>query len=211
MMKTLTRRDFLKLAGIGAAGTAAALALASCGKKDEGTTGGAATGGTTGTTGGTTSAGGAAVGDRADTEGVSEGGSGAADSSRTSSITVLLSMAPDTHPWFETWRSTATFPYFVAQHLADVDYETGELHGVVAKELIWNEDKTAVDIKLYDNITDSDGNPFTANDLHWMYHDIFAADAAYEKQRLHRGKLLQQDPCGAAQTGRHFCLCPHPD
>ncbi len=34
-MKTLTRRDFLKICGIGAAGTAATLALTSCGEKEE--------------------------------------------------------------------------------------------------------------------------------------------------------------------------------
>ncbi len=59
----LTRRDFLKYAGVGAAGTAAALALASCAKDD--TTGGTTTGTTTG---GTTSTG-TTTGGTASTEG----------------------------------------------------------------------------------------------------------------------------------------------
>lgn len=164
-MTKLTRRDFLKLAGIGAT-SAAVLALAGCGSSGNG--GGESTGGNGGTTGGGKTNTGA---------GTASGGSTGGTPDREIVFRIQIPEDPGTFDPNMTDNNGTSATH--AQIYENLFYTLDggiTMNGILAKG--FEKDETATEptyvIEIFDNIYDSDGNHITAEDVAFSFNQCIA-------------------------------------
>lgn len=195
MRNYLSRRDFLKVLGLGSAGAAAALALAGCagdttGTTTGGTTGGTTTGGSTGTTtGGTgtevagdnivldTSAGTdktmSVIGDYAVTTGdLLSGDELAAAVSTKDTLTIRIDGDPSTFEGAKAVSNALICGSFCEAKLQTTTYDKNMADVVgfndrytVGVSAELDEDEMGVTMGIREGVTWSDGTPFTIEDV----------------------------------------------
>ncbi len=147
-MNTLTRRDFLKFSALTGAAAAAGLALAGCAKGGE-------TGGETGTTTGGTTTGGTTTGGEGGSVPAGDGWFDMNDGG-LSTLTPFVTNGGRDHPHWKMFY----------ERLAVMTYER-ELAPLIASD--WStEDNLTYNINIKENITDSEGNHITADDIVWF-------------------------------------------
>ncbi len=185
-MKTLTRRDFLKVASIGSASAAALLALASCGSKG-GETAGSSAGTNTNTGTGTNAS--ASTGSTASNATVIEDVQQAAAETVETESDILDELTIGMGGFYTSLAPVRNGNYqwqiFVRYLFDRVIYRTGDRRyiGQGAKEWSVADDGVTYTVELYDYITDAEGNPVTAEDVVWMIEESIAAKqkACYAK------------------------------
>ncbi len=162
-MTKLSRRDFLKVAGIGGAGLASMFALAACGGDGETT-------GSTGSTGSSTST---PDGEKIqESTGVIEG---VQASAQVKTLTAALTGASfDIGPFggasgARDWICQVMYASLMCAPKYGASLE--ELQPWLAKSVTKVDDVT-FDIELYDNIVDSKGNPIKADDIIFSYDQM---------------------------------------
>jgi len=163
VMNTLTRRDFMKVVGVGTLGASAALALASCGTKtDAGTaTGGAATGGTTGgtTTGGTTGGG--------TTSGGTAGGDGP--------VSIVWGSYDNQggHDNF-SGATTAVYPRILQlyQDTLFASNHDGTYDPWIATDWKWSDDFLHLNVKIRDDVYFHSGDKLVADDVKFSFERV---------------------------------------
>ena len=182
-MKTFSRRDFLKVTGVGSASVAAALALTACssnntnessGTSNESSTTNSGSEGESSTSGNTTTI-----------EDVQE----AAQETVDEESDILDELNIGGGGFYTSLTPVRTGGYqwniFVRWLFDRVIYRTGDRRyiGQGAKNWSVADDGITYTVELYDNITDSEGNPVTAEDVVWMIEESIAAKlkACYAK------------------------------
>ncbi len=194
MLGTLSRRDFLKVAGIGVAGASAAMLLAACSGDETGTTaGGTTTGGTTGgSTGGATTAGAAIneeyavtdyeeivpgfltdVAQEIDDAKKQEIIKAHTDADGKTFVTVGLIDDPGSMCAYGTGASkprTMVLPMVYGRMLIRDDNK-GDLKMSIAESYEYIGDHTW-ELKLKEGVVDADGNPITAEDVKFSYWNV---------------------------------------
>ncbi len=201
-MTELSRRDFLKVLGLGTAGAASTLALASCtsgGDTTTGTTGGTTAGTTGGTSTGTTdvatmetttqndlTATGALKGN------VTKG----ADAADRTLVVVAAKTFETLDPFYATGAMAQRQYTLMFTPLWDLEYGKGEDVGVGVKSFSFEDDDTTVVFELHDNIVDNEGNNYTMDDLLWYYNKYtgelgkkLADTLSIEKLDTYKGKI----------------------
>ncbi|MBR1496737.1 MAG: ABC transporter substrate-binding protein [Oscillospiraceae bacterium] len=169
-MNTLSRRDFLKVLGVGSTATAAALALTACGGNS---TGGGSAGGSTG----------AATATAAPQ--VNEDASVYEQTQAAGFIAAEVSIASGDPASFLPLKPAGGGKAIlneIYEPLCDQDGPSGELYGVLAKNWYWDGDDFYVE--LYDSIYDSAKNHLTANDVVWYYKRM--QEEGYDDQKYNR-------------------------
>ena len=178
-MKRFTRRDFLKVFGLGTAASAAVLALAGCGSTDTGTSSGSAQNNTTqqntgsasstGITGGTASNGTTTVNGTPDTP---------TNESKDLAITIgLVNNVQTLDPFARSDNNKNMIMDSIYLRLGEVD-ENGDVHGMVIKE--WNQvDLLHHHITIYDNIYDANGEHITMDDVAFCFESFKTMGSAY--------------------------------
>ncbi len=184
-MKTFSRRDFLKVTGVGSASVAAALALTACssnnnteqssGTSTETSTTNSGSEGESSTGGNTTTIENV---DDAAKDSVSEEQSDILDELNIGGGGFYTSLTPVRSGSYQ-WN------IFVRWLFERVIYRTGDRRyiGQGAKEWSVADDGLTYSVVLHENITDSEGNNITAEDVVWMIEESIAAKqkACYAK------------------------------
>ena len=181
-MKTFSRRDFLKVTGVGSASVAAALALTACSSNNnagnESSTANESS--TTNNSGSESSAGNTTqIEDVTEAaQNVSEEESDILDAIVVGSGGFYTSLTPVRNGNYQ-WN------VFVRYLFDRVIYRTGDRRYIGQGAKSWSvaDDGVTYSVELYENITDSEGNAVTAEDVVWMIEESMAAKqkACYAK------------------------------
>ncbi len=175
-MTDLTRRDFLKYMGLGAAGVAGAVALAACGGNNANTATNSEGGNTASNPGTGSSAGGSSI-DTAETvtsldlttSGEKNGNvTMGPDSDKLTMVAVAAKTFETLDPFFLGGSMNARIKTMLWTPLWDMPYSGSEDKGIAVKEWSFEDDGKTVVFELYDNIVDMEGNNYTMDDMMWF-------------------------------------------
>ncbi len=207
-MTDLTRRDFLKFMGLGTAGIASALALASCSNGDEpaGNSNNAADPGSSNTASSDTSD----VGQMETTTTVDLTTSGSKngdvkagpDGGDKRTLVVAAAKATETlDPFYATGAGAQRLATLLYAPMWDLAYGGSEDVGVGVKSWSLEDDDTTVVFELHDNIYDHNGNQYTMDDVMWYreyYTGVVGKKLSHildmEKIDTYKGKIKMKLP-----------------
>ncbi|MBR3403692.1 MAG: ABC transporter substrate-binding protein [Firmicutes bacterium] len=181
-MKTFSRRDFLKVTGVGSASVAAALALTACSSNNnagnESSTANESS--TTNNSGSESSA-----GNTTQIEDVTEAAQNVSEEESDILDAIVVGCGGFYTSLTPVRNGNYQWNVFVRYLFDRVIYRTGDRRYIGQGAKSWSvaDDGVTYSVELYDNITDSEGNAVTAEDVVWMIEESMAAKqkACYAK------------------------------